>query len=62
MKKFIYLLLPILAVCLMGCSEKKKRMAQVEIPEEPDSTIYVQLKAVTDDSITIYQLDSKNTR
>lgn len=61
MKKLTYLLLPLLAVCLMGCS-KKKRMATAEIPEEPDSTIYAQLKAVTDDSITIYQLDSKSTR
>ena len=62
MKKLTYLLLPALALCLMACSGNKKRTAQPEIPDEPDSTIYVQLKAVTDDSLTIYQLDSKKTR
>lgn len=62
MKKVTYLLLASLIVSMVACSGKKKRVEKVEAPEEPDSTIMVQLQKVTDDSITFLQIDAKRTR
>lgn len=62
MKKIIYLLAAAMIVSVAACSSKKKRVEKEEVPEEPDSTIMVQLQKVTDDSITFTQIDAKRTR
>lgn len=62
MKKILFLLTGTLLLSMAACSSHKKRVAKEEIPEEPDSTIMVQLQKVTDDSITFMQLDAQRTR